>query len=156
MQDQAAELVEVVVVRDRLADVAVLLRRAGRVELLELDAVVDDRLQQVERPDRVRHHGLVRAVPRLADVRLRAEVEDVGLVGRRHEVVADQIVDRRLVGEVGEDDAQLPCRWPMLFSAPDDVARTNAITCASRWTSASVRCEPMKPSAPVTRQVRPA
>ena len=44
----------------------------------------------------------------------------------------------------------------MLFSAPDDVARTNAITFASSSTSASVRCEPMKPSAPVTRQVRPA
>ena len=68
--------------------------------------MVDDRLEQVERADRVRHHGLVRAVPRLADVRLRAEVEDVRLVGRRHEVVADQVVDRRLVGQVGEDDAQ--------------------------------------------------
>src|ERR671922_249382 len=43
----------------------------------------------------------------------------------------------------------------MLFSAPLDVARTNACTFASRWTSASVRCEPMKPSAPVTRTVRP-
>ena len=109
VQDQAAELVEVVVVRDRLAHVAVLLRRAGGVELLELDAVVDDRLQQVERPDRVRHHGLVRAVPRLADVRLRAEVEDVRLVGRLREV-AHQVVDRRLVGQVGEDDAQLPAQ----------------------------------------------
>ena len=39
----------------------------------------------------------------------------------------------------------------MLFSAPDEVARTNAITLASSSTSASVRCEPMKPSAPVTR-----
>jgi hypothetical protein len=43
----------------------------------------------------------------------------------------------------------------MLFSAPLDVARTNAWTFASRWRSASVRCEPMKPSAPVTRTVRP-
>src|SRR5256714_1365486 len=43
----------------------------------------------------------------------------------------------------------------MLFSAPLDVARTNASTFASRWTSASVRWEPMKPSAPVTRHVRP-
>ena len=77
MQDQAALVVEVVVVRDGLADVAVLLRGAGGVELLELEAVVDDRLQQVERADRVRHHRLVRPVPRLADVRLRAEVEDV-------------------------------------------------------------------------------
>ena len=42
--------------------------------------MVDDRLQQVERADRVRHHRLVRPVPRLADVRLRAEVEDVRLV----------------------------------------------------------------------------
>ena len=82
MQDQAAVVVEVVVVRDRLVDVAVLLRRAGGVELLELEPVVDDRLEQVERADRVRHHRLVRAVPRLADVRLRAEMEDVRLVGR--------------------------------------------------------------------------
>src|SRR5215210_4363199 len=43
----------------------------------------------------------------------------------------------------------------MLFSAPLEVARTNACTFASRWTSASVRCEPMNPSAPVTRQVLP-
>ena len=83
MEDQAAVLVEVVVVRDGLAHVAVLLRGARGVELLELEAVVDDRLQQVERADRVRHHRLVRPVPRLADVRLRAEVEDVGLVRRR-------------------------------------------------------------------------
>src|SRR5689334_16575411 len=44
----------------------------------------------------------------------------------------------------------------MLLSAPDEVARTKAITFASRWTSASVRWEPMNPSAPVTRHVRPA
>src|SRR4051794_2596712 len=44
----------------------------------------------------------------------------------------------------------------MLFSAPDDVARTNACTLAPSSTSASVRCEPMNPSAPVTRHVRPA
>src|ERR671936_341033 len=44
----------------------------------------------------------------------------------------------------------------MLFSAPLDVARTKAWTLASSATSASVRCDPMKPSAPVTRQVRPA
>src|SRR6059058_1890351 len=43
----------------------------------------------------------------------------------------------------------------MLLSAPLDVARTNAWTFASSATSASVRCEPMKPSAPVTRHVRP-
>ena len=41
----------------------------------------------------------------------------------------------------------------MLFSAPDEVARTNAITLAPSATSASVRCEPMNPSAPVTRHV---
>src|SRR5918911_3735647 len=43
----------------------------------------------------------------------------------------------------------------MLFSAPLEVARTNAWTLASSATSASVRCDPMKPSAPVTRHVRP-
>src|SRR6476646_1221459 len=43
----------------------------------------------------------------------------------------------------------------MLFSAPLEVARTNACTFASSWTSASVRCDPMNPSAPVTRQVLP-
>ena len=37
-----------------------------------------------------------------------------------------------------------------------DVARTNACTSAPSSTSASVRCEPMKPSAPVTSVVRPA
>ena len=104
MQDQPAALVEVVVVGDRLADVSVLLRGAGRVELLELEVVVDDRLEQVERPDGVRQDRLVRPVPRLADVRLRAEVEDVRLVRALLEVT-HQIVDRRLVGEVGEDDA---------------------------------------------------
>ena len=36
-----------------------------------------------------------------------------------------------------------------------DVARTNAVTLAPISTSASVRCEPMKPSAPVTSTVRP-
>ena len=44
----------------------------------------------------------------------------------------------------------------MLFSAPLEVARTKAWTSAPRWQSASVRCEPMKPSAPVTSTVRPA
>ena len=51
VQDQAAVRVEVVVMRDRFVDVAVLLRRPRGVELLQLEAVVDDRLQQVERPD---------------------------------------------------------------------------------------------------------
>ena len=44
----------------------------------------------------------------------------------------------------------------MLFSAPLEVARTKAWTLASSATSASVRCDPMKPSAPVTSTVRPA
>jgi hypothetical protein len=42
----------------------------------------------------------------------------------------------------------------MLFSAPLEFARTNACTVAPSSTSASVRCEPMKPSAPVTSTVR--
>src|ERR671933_2433780 len=46
-------------------------------------------------------------------------------------------------------------RCQMLFRAPLEVARTKAWRRASRGTSASVRCEPMKPSAPVTRTVRP-
>ena len=44
----------------------------------------------------------------------------------------------------------------MLFSAPLEVARTKACTFAPSSTSASVRCEPMKPSAPVTITVRPS
>ena len=44
----------------------------------------------------------------------------------------------------------------MLFSAPLEVARTKAWTLAPSSTSASVRWEPMKPSAPVTSTVRPA
>ena len=43
----------------------------------------------------------------------------------------------------------------MLFSAPLEVARTKAWTFAPSSTSASVRCEPMNPSAPVTSTVRP-
>ena len=105
VQDQGARLVPVVVVRDRLARIAVLLGGAGGVELLDVEAVVDDRLEQIEGPDGVRHHRLVGAVPRLADVRLRAEVEDVRPVGRLREL-ADQVVDRGLVGQVGEVDAQ--------------------------------------------------
>jgi hypothetical protein len=102
VQDQPAFLVEVVVVGDGLAHVAVLLRGAGGVELLELEAPVHDRLEQVERADRVRHHRFVRPVPRLADVRLRAEVEDVRLVRRRVAQLLDEVVDRRPVGQVGE------------------------------------------------------
>ena len=44
----------------------------------------------------------------------------------------------------------------MLFSAPLEVARTNAWTFAPISTRPSVRCEPMKPSAPVTSTVRPS
>ena len=102
VQDQPARLVEVVVVGDALAHVAVLLRGAGRVELLQLQPPVDDRLEQVQRPDRVRHHRLVGPVPRLAHVRLGAEMEDVRLVRDRVPQLLDQIVDRRLVGQVGE------------------------------------------------------
>ena len=102
VQDQPARLVEVVMVRDVLAHVAVLLRGAGGVELLQLQAPVDDRLEQVQRPDRVRHHRLVGAVPRLTHVRLRAEMEDVRLVRDRVAQLLDQVVDRRLVGQVGE------------------------------------------------------
>ena len=101
MEDQRAGVVERVVVGDVVTDVAVLLRRTRGVELLELEPPVDDRLEEVERADRVRHHGLVRAVPRLADVGLRAEVEDVGPVGGVQQL-AHEVVDRRAVGEVRE------------------------------------------------------
>src|SRR5918994_787128 len=102
VQDQPARRVEVVVVRDRLAHVPVLLRGSGRVELLQLQPPVDDRLEQVQRPDRVRHHRLVGPVPRLTHVRLRAQMEDVRLVRRRVPQLLDQVVDRRAVGQVGE------------------------------------------------------
>ena len=154
MQDQPAELVEVVLVRDRLAHVAVLLRRARRVELLELDAVVDDRLQQVERPDRVRHHGLVRAVPRLADVRLRAEVEDVRLVGRlaRGRASGSRSTSCRS-GRRRRRAAAAQVADVVQRAATRSRARTRSRSRRAA-TSASVRCEPMKPSAPVTRHVR--
>ena len=93
--------------RDAFAHVAVLLGGAGGVELLELDVVVDDRLQQVERPHGVRHHRLVRAVPGLADVRLCTEMEHVRSVRGGHQMVAHAMVDRGLVGQVREDDRQL-------------------------------------------------
>ena len=102
MEDEAARVVEVVVVRDGLADVPVLLGRSRGLELLDLEALVDDRLEEVERPQRVRHEGLVRPVPRLVDVGLRAEMEDVWPVGRPEQVLPDEQVDRVLVGEVGE------------------------------------------------------
>ena len=50
---------------------------------------------------------LIRELKR-ADVRLRAEVEDERPVGRARELVANEVVDRGLVGEVGEDDAEPP------------------------------------------------
>ena len=45
MEDEPAGVVEVVVVGDGLADVAVLLGGPGRVELLDLELPVDDRLE---------------------------------------------------------------------------------------------------------------
>ncbi len=83
MQDQPALVVEVVVVGDRLAHGPVLLRRARRVELLELEPRIDDCLQEVERPEHVRGDRLVGAMPGLADVRLGPEVEDVGAIRGR-------------------------------------------------------------------------
>ena len=123
MEDQAAVVVEVVVVGDRLADVSVLLGCAGGVELLELETVVDDRLEEVERPDRVRHQRLVRPVPGLVDVSLRAEVEDERLVGRVEQVLRDDEVDRVLVGEVREMHLQAPAQVR-------DVAERAARSCA--------------------------
>ena len=102
MQDQAARVVEVVVVRDRLAHVAVLLRGARGVELLQLEPPVDHGLEQVQRPDRVRHHRLVGPVPRLAHVRLRAQMEDVRPVRGGVAELLDEVVDGALVGQVGE------------------------------------------------------
>ena len=99
-------VVEVVVIGDGLAHVPVLLGRSGRVELLELEARVHDRLQQVQRPEHVRGDRLVRAMPRLADVSLRAEVEDVRPVVRRVPQLTHEVVDRRAVGEVCEVDLQ--------------------------------------------------
>ncbi len=106
MEDQPAVGIEVVVVGDALADVAVLLRGARGVELLELEPGVDHRLEEVQRPEDVRRDRLVRAVPRLADVRLRAEVEDERAVGGGVAQLAHEVVDRRPVGEVGEVDLQ--------------------------------------------------
>jgi hypothetical protein len=65
------------------------------------DVPVDDRLEQVQRPEDVGRDRLVGAMPGLADVRLRAEVEDEGLVGRLPEL-PHEVVDRGAVGEVRE------------------------------------------------------
>jgi hypothetical protein len=101
VQDQTTRLVEVVLVRDVLVHVPVLLGRSGRVELLELELPVDDRLQEVQRAENVGGDRLVGPVPRLAHVGLRAEVEHVRPVGRVLEL-ADEVVDRGAVGQVGE------------------------------------------------------
>ena len=95
--------------------------------------VVDDRLEQVERADRVRHHRLVRPVPRLADVRLGAEVEDVRPVGRLRR--ARGRGSRSTSCRSGRRSGRFSWsrRWPMLFSAPLEVARTKAWTFAPRW-----------------------
>jgi hypothetical protein len=111
VEDERARVVVRVVLADVVAHVAVLLRRPRGVELLELEPPVDHGLQEVERADGVGHHGLVRAVPRLAHVRLCSEVEDVRPVGS----VADlphEIVDRRAVGEIGEVDLELAPQVP--------------------------------------------
>jgi hypothetical protein len=55
-----------------LAHIPVLLGCAGGVELLQLEALLHDRLKQIERSDGVRHHRLVGAVPGLTDVGLRS------------------------------------------------------------------------------------
>ena len=107
VQDDAAVLVEVVVAADLLADVSVLLRRAGGVELLELELPVDDGLEQVEGAHDVRHRRLVRPVPRLADVRLRGEVEHVRPVGCFAQAT-DRPVDRVTVGEVAPVNGDAP------------------------------------------------
>ena len=96
---------------NRLAHVPVFLRRSGRVELLELETAVDDRLEQVQRSDRVRHHCFVRSVPRLADVCLRAEMEDVWAIACLAQVL-HQVVDRRLIGEIGEVNVELSAEMP--------------------------------------------
>ena len=103
VEDDAAVCVELMLVDDRVARVAVLLRRPRGVEALQLEVVVEDRLEEVERAYDVRHHRLVRPVPGLADVRLGPEMEDVRPVGRLLQL-AHEVVDRSAVGEVGELD----------------------------------------------------
>ena len=55
----------------------------------------------------------------------------------------DQVIDRGLVGEVGEMHGQPIAEVRDVVQRPLDVARTNACTFAPSSTSASVRCEPM-------------
>ena len=112
MEDQPARVVEVVMVGDGLADVPVLLRGPRGVELLELESGVHDGLQQVQSPEHVGGHGLVWPVPRLADVRLGAEVEDVRAIGSGVLQLADEVVHRRAVGEVCEVDLEPAAEVP--------------------------------------------
>ena len=70
--------------------------------LSRLGAGVDYGLQEVERSEDVRCDRLVRTVPGLAHVRLRAEVEHVRAVGCAFLELAHEVVDRRAVGEVSE------------------------------------------------------
>ena len=51
-------------------------------------------------------------MPRLADVCLGAEVEDVGPVGRGVLQLADEVVDRGAVGEIGEVHLQAVAEMP--------------------------------------------
>ena len=125
-------VVEVVVLGDGLADIAVLLGGARGVELLELEADVHHGLQQVERAEHVRGDGLVGAVPRLADVGLGAEVEDVRPVGGRLLQLADQVVDGRSIRQVGEVHLQAVAQVP-------DVVQGAARGCADE--SVHVRAE---------------
>ena len=95
------------VVGDGFVDVPVLLRCAGRVELLQLEPLLNDRLEKVQRPDGVGHHGFVWPVPGLADVSLGPEVEDVRLIRSLAEL-AEQVIDRGAIGEVCEVHLELP------------------------------------------------
>ena len=111
VEDDAAVGIELVLVSNAIAWVAVLLRRSGRVEALHLQLVVENGLEEVERADDVGHHRLVRPVPGLADVGLGAEVEDIRLV-RRLLQLADEVVDRSAVGEIGELDVDSRAEVP--------------------------------------------
>src|SRR5204863_9346700 len=100
-------LVVVVEVGDCFVDVPVLLRGAGRVELLKLESLLDDRLKEVQRPDGVGHHGLVGPMPGFADVSLSTEVEDVMIVRGLAEL-ADEVIDRGAVGQVRKMNLEAP------------------------------------------------
>ena len=104
VQDQSAVRIEVVMVADRLPNVSVLLRCTGGVELLQLDSVIDDRLQEVQGSDGVRHDRLVGPVPRLADVCLGREVEDEWPPGGLED--AHDTIDRVAVREVSPVNGQ--------------------------------------------------